>query len=228
MTVPWIFTGSKESDGGWMERSTSWGYLAMEVFGLIAVMKGARMRSHQPLIEEGCVCMCVLSKGCVLYNSNNLPHKQETHRFNGHRHLNAVLCTQTALKHCWYSVIQSRSEGQASMRTLVLLKTPPALKNLLHLHLRIAGWPLFSINTWHCLPAVLQLKWPHTQQVLITSTAGGSNTHHEKCKNTHHYCHAESRLLFIRVVQLFSFSIKSIKSEKRVEKACHSFNLEWH
>lgn len=45
-----------------------------EVFGVLAVMKSARMGKQQLLIEDECAC-CKLD---VCSNSNSLPHKQET------------------------------------------------------------------------------------------------------------------------------------------------------
>lgn len=91
----------------------------------VAVMKSARMRKQQLLVEEECA-YCKLD---VCSNSNSLPHKQETAHgctalmvdTQTHPDTQYILVhthTLTDWKAC-YSVIQHSSEGQASVRILL-------------------------------------------------------------------------------------------------------------
>lgn len=167
---PWIFTGGRESVrgwgfGGWMERSTSWGYL--DLFRLWLWWKAFGWENSGFSVTKSVrvvIWMCARTR-TASHAIRKLQRNAQLQCARTYRDTRPIY-VNTLTHHCL--VIQHGSEGQASLRILVLLKHRLHRKAITFTFKSGQSWPRFPVNTCHCLPAERHC-WPHSQQVFITS-----------------------------------------------------------
>lgn len=171
---PWIFTGGRESVrgwgfGGWMERSTSWGYL--DLFGLWLWWKAFGWENSGFSVTKSVrvvIWMCARTR-TASHAIRKLQRNAQLQCARTYRDTRPIY-VNTLTHRCL--VIHHGSEGQASLRILVLLKHRLHRKAITFTFKSGQSWPRFPVNTCHCLPAERHC-WPHSQQVFITSAGEG-------------------------------------------------------